>query len=264
MQRPGIFVDSTGKVLAWSLPGILSGARQVRATPYSYRAGTVAKRSRASGSKGKGSKPMVQWRTAPTFYQPGRKWPAGSWLATPGGYAVGHKTADYSPKPSASMRRVGSIAWCRDMRETSALFSAILRVAHPELYSAGRSSLLELSALERAEDPLPFWPSIFNTVQLLSNRESPFHRDTAGQPSWYDLLVTLGNYRRAELVLRNLGVQVAYKPGTIALLSSLVIHHGVRAVEPDRLCYSWFMSEALHKNLGVPTVPWMSLDVHQF
>lgn len=162
------------------------------------------------------------------------------------------------------MRHEGSLAWCRDMRETGALISAILRVAHPDLYTAGRSSLLRLSTSERVKDVLPFWPSIFNSVQLISNRESPFHRDTAGQPSWYDLLVTLGSYRRAELVLRNFGVQVAYKPGTIALLSSLVIHHGVRAVEPDRLCYSWFMSEALHSNLDVPSVPWMSVDVYPY
>ncbi len=45
------------------------------------------------GSKATASKPMVQWRTAPTFYQPGLDWPPGSWLGTPGGYAVGHKVS---------------------------------------------------------------------------------------------------------------------------------------------------------------------------
>lgn len=47
-----------------------------------------------------GSNPFLQWRIAQTFYYEGRDWPSGSWLASPGRYAVGHKV-----RPNAAPSR---------------------------------------------------------------------------------------------------------------------------------------------------------------
>ncbi|RDX41198.1 hypothetical protein OH76DRAFT_1365003, partial [Lentinus brumalis] len=120
--------------------------------------------------------------------------------------------------------------WGRRMKESGALLSAILRVVHPEMYAAGKASLSRMSADPSIAAALRTWPTVFNTVQIISNRATPFHRDTSGAPPWFDVLMTLGPYDRAELVLRNLGIQIAYKPGTIAPICSQLVHHGVREV----------------------------------
>lgn len=170
------------------------------------------------------------------------------------------QSADFLPAPSVSLRSPAAKQWCRDMRESGALLSAILRVAHPDLYDAGRASLARLSTIDGLGDGISEWPTVFNAVQLISNRETPYHRDTSGRAEWYDMLMSLGTYRRAALVLRNLGLQVAYKPGSMALLSGLTVHHGVAEVEPDRLCYAWYMADAVHGNFNIPDVSWMTID----
>ena len=144
------------------------------------------------------------------------------------------------------------------MKESGALLSAILRVTHPELFRAGLDSLRAAASREDSvQAALETWPTVFNAVQIICNRQSPWHRDSAGMPPWFDMLITLGSYKRATLVLRNLGVQVAYKPGSIALISSLLVHHGVAEVQPDRICYSWFMTQALHSNHMISSASWV-------
>ena len=143
------------------------------------------------------------------------------------------------------------------MRDSGALCSAILRVIHPELYRAGREALLRAAHEPLVRNAMEFWPSIFHSVHLIANRESTFHRDISGSPTWMELLVTLGTYDRATLVARNLGIQFAYSPGSIIALSSYLVHHGVAQVSSDRLCYAWFMNSDLTRNFNVPPVPWV-------
>ena len=148
------------------------------------------------------------------------------------------------------------------MRETGALCSAILRVVHPELYIAGREALVWAATLPAVSAALDTWPSVFAKLQIISNRQTPFHRDLSGEATWFELLISLGSYDRATMVLRNLGIEVAYTPGSAVALSSYLVHHGVSAVEPDRICYAWFMSRHLHDNHGLDNVEWMAEGVY--
>ena len=140
--------------------------------------------------------------------------------------------------------------------------SAVLFIAHPQLYRAGRESLQKMADHDAVSDALTVWPTMFNAVQLISNRETPFHRDTAGQATWYDLLATVGDYQWATMVLRNLGIQVAYQPGTVELVAAFLVHHGVAKVPPDRLCYAFFMTDAAHVNHDIAPLPWMTVDYY--
>ena len=145
------------------------------------------------------------------------------------------------------------------MVESGALFGAILRVAHPELYQAARTAAkLAAQAHPKVRLALEQWPTVFHAVLLICNRETPYHRDVSGNPAWFDLLASLGTYGQATLALRNLGMQIAYTPGSVVLLSGMLIHHGVAKVKPDRICYAWYMSEVLHENFGMNNVPWMT------
>ena len=150
--------------------------------------------------------------------------------------------------------------WGLQMKECGALLSAILHVTHPDLYEAGKMSPSRMCIHPTIAAALSTWPTVFNNVHVISNRVTPFHRDTSGIPSWYDLLMSVGPYNRAELVLQNIGVQIGYKPGTMAFICSQVVHHGVGQVDEDCICYSWFMAEAVHRNFEVPSVSWMRTD----
>ena len=170
------------------------------------------------------------------------------------------QTSAFKPAPSTKFRTRDARAWAVAIRESGALLSAILKIAHPGLYRAGRESLIAMSESPAISAALATWPAVFNSVQIISNRETPFHRDNTGEATWLDLLMTLGDYGEATIVLRNLGVQVAYTPGTVVLLSGYLVHHGVANVPPDRICYSWFMTHATHANHGVEEVSWMNAN----
>ena len=144
------------------------------------------------------------------------------------------------------------------MLESGALISAVLRVVHPELYAAGRDTLLLAATNPIIAAILEHWPTVFHGVQVVSNRETPYHRDVSGCPQWLDMLISLGTHQRTTLVARNLGMQIAYEPGTLVLLNGLLVHHGVAPSVPDRLCYAWWMSEALYSNHGGCPVGWPS------
>lgn len=166
----------------------------------------------------------------------------------------------FKPKPSRSYEGDGPHSWAHAMKESGVLISAILSVAHPALFRAGQAAMRTLAGVDTVSHALASWPTVFDKVHLICNRESPYHRDSSGLPTWYDLIMTLGSYRWGTLALRNLGVQVSYRPGTIALISAYLIHHGVGPVGPDWICYSWFMCKEVHQNHGVEDVPWMTLS----
>ena len=156
------------------------------------------------------------------------------------------------------MRSAAAEQWGHAMKESGALCSAILRVAHPEFYAAGRKAFERASAMPAVRDALGKWPSIFSAVEVISNRETPYHRDTSGFRTMMEFLITMGDYDLATLVVRNLGMQLVYKSGTGILLTIFVLHHGVASVPADRICYAWFTAEALLTNHDIPPIPWMT------
>lgn len=149
------------------------------------------------------------------------------------------------------------------MKNSGAFCSAILRVINPDQYWAGRMALMRARQdVKGVREALQSWPSIFGSVQVLSNRESPYHRDFSSYPSSMDLLVTLGTYDRLTFSVRNLGMQIAYRPGTAIVMSSFVVHHGVAEVDPDRVCYAWYMPKHLHQNYDISSCAWMTHDMY--
>ena len=160
------------------------------------------------------------------------------------------------------MEHDSTVQWCSAMEESGAFVSAILRVMHPEQYNAGLLSLQKACKFPEVEEALRIWPSIYHSVQVISNRETPYHRDTSADATWLDLLFSLGTYGKATFSARNLGFQMAYTTGTAVGLSSMMVHHGVAPVPPDRICYAWFMCHALHRNQGGGAVPWMCKELH--
>ncbi|KAG1801996.1 uncharacterized protein BJ212DRAFT_1220067, partial [Suillus subaureus] len=71
------------------------------------------------------------------------------------------------------------------------------------------------------------WPSTFSGIEVIVNRETPYHQDLGALPSVYDLLVSLGQDHQAMLDLHDLGAQLGYPPGTMVYISGKVLEHGM-------------------------------------
>jgi RNA polymerase subunit RPABC4/transcription elongation factor Spt4 len=168
---------------------------------------------------------------------------------------------------SASLKpnqeRKGGRRWLSEIGETLAFLSGVLRVMHPHQYALGRATMEQLIDREDLRDVLTLWPSIFNGLQAISNRECPIHRDHNTRCEWYDLLATIGPYRSAILEMPGLGLQFAYNAGTLVGLCGKMLRHGVSEADGERICLAQYMRENVQKRCGNTNVNWSRWDYYQ-
>lgn len=146
------------------------------------------------------------------------------------------------------------------MDHSSAIFSALLRVVHPDLFFMALNAMEEMARDPNLHDVVSVWNNVFNGASLISNRESPIHRDCNSKEHWYDLLATLGPYEDGVMEIPGAGVRLAYNSGTIVALAGRVLRHGVGAVKKDRVCFAYYMRENVHKRMGSMFASWSKED----
>lgn len=163
-------------------------------------------------------------------------------------------------------RRTGSRMWLSEMRDANVLLSALLMITHPNLYRIGRRSFLQMAVTtSESEDPiemqkvLAIWGSVFSALSVVSNRETPLHRDPSSAVQWCDILATVGDYTGATLELPGIGIGFDYRPGTVMAFSGRLLQHGVSKVKGDRLCLAYYMRDGVHERLGLEAPGWMTL-----
>ena len=169
----------------------------------------------------------------------------------------------FRPAPSADAKSARAHDWMVEFEESGGLLDGILAVEHPELYAAAQDLMAKLST---AHAPSMFlmqtWPTSFTSVQVISNRQTPWHRDLSSKPGWLDLLLSLGSYGQdAVLEVRTLGISLPYDSGTVASLTSKLLLHGVPKVGRDRLCYALYLNKTIFESLNVP-LPGMATSSH--
>ena len=144
--------------------------------------------------------------------------------------------------------------WLDAVSESNAILSIILAVIHPKLYDAGWNTLKRLrNTPERdPQNVVSRWASAFSGVAIISNRSTPPHRDGSSRHNWYDILATLGSYRRCDLELLGLGISLEYGPGMVVGLSGSMLEHVVPSFEGDRVCYAYFMRNNVHEWANIP------------
>ena len=122
--------------------------------------------------------------------------------------------------------------WANEMQESSALIGSILGVTHPELYKQGIEALTLLSREggKYVDNPdqlvraLKVWTSPFSALSVITNRNTPAHRDTKGRNEWLDFVVALGEDDSVGIMtFLGLGLSVGYNPGTIIGIAGKVI-----------------------------------------
>ncbi|KAG2737322.1 hypothetical protein P692DRAFT_20762067, partial [Suillus brevipes Sb2] len=98
---------------------------------------------------------------------------------------------------------------------------------------------------------LQYWASVFNTLSIISNRETPNHRDHLSMPECFDILTTAGNYSNARMSMPSLQLEFKYDPGCMIAFSGRIVRHGVHAVQGDRIAWAWYMRDSVHIYAGV-------------
>lgn len=148
------------------------------------------------------------------------------------------------------------------MVDTGGLLDGILAVAHPRLYAAAKEVQRRLcERVAEIREHVINWPTVYNAIQVMVNRETVHHRDTTTRPGWFDMCATVGSYgETAVMSFRNLGVCVPYDTGSVALVASRVVIHAVPRVPPDRIAYVFFMCDAVHKWLAVEDPGWTKVE----
>jgi RNA polymerase subunit RPABC4/transcription elongation factor Spt4 len=153
--------------------------------------------------------------------------------------------------------------WLKEIAESLAFFSAVLRVIHPELYALGQSTMERLAGRADLLEVLEIWSLVFNGLQAISNRECPIHRDTKSRSEWYDLLATIGPYRSAVFEIPGVGVRLAYPSGTVIGLCGRLLRHGVSAADGEHICIAQYMRENVQKRVGTMSAGWSRWDYYR-
>ena len=169
-----------------------------------------------------------------------------------------------SLKPATGMRD-----WLQEVVLFSALTGGLLRVMHPELYTAGIQALGLLAAapehVKEGDDVLAIlevWSSPFSSYSIISNRTTPVHRDNTSRPAWYDMLVTLGTYEDGIFGLPGVGLSFRYGPGSVVALCGKLLKHEVPEVKGDRVCFAFYMRDKVHDRLHIPAPGWMHVNYY--
>ena len=175
----------------------------------------------------------------------------------------------FRPRPSATLNKDHATprdTWIVDVQESSAILSAMLSIMHPELYAAG------LQAMKGMRDAAPTgshqrkvvdaWASVFTAVQVISQRETPEHRDNGSRATWYDILATIEGYRRVYLELPSIGLKMRYDPGSVVAIAGKILRHRVAKTGRWRICYAFFMRDKVHAALNVRAPHWMDIATY--
>ena len=123
---------------------------------------------------------------------------------------------------------------------------------HPEQYWAGLRAFTSLGEkaeskeLPKMSETLQYWASVFNSLSVICNRQTPNHRDHLSIPECFDILTTVGNYSNARMSMPSLQLEFRYDPGCMIAFSGRLVRHGVHAVEGDRIAWAWYMRDSVH------------------
>lgn len=159
------------------------------------------------------------------------------------------------------------LEWLQENEDFVALCGGLLAIMHPSLYARGREVFALLSERphlvrqpEFLYQALEAWQSPWSGLAIMANRRSVEHRDVNSRVSWYDLLVTMGDYEPLNLRLPGLGLELAYGSGTAVCLGGKLALHEVLPADGNRISFAWFMRDCVHNRIGFHGETWRKAD----
>ncbi|KAG2144056.1 hypothetical protein BD769DRAFT_1383075 [Suillus cothurnatus] len=188
IDKPATIVDVYGAIIAWYLPDALTNATQ-----------QLANKSR-----------VVQTKLRTSWYQ------------------QGHKNL-LDLEVSASLKGPSSEKILESIARPAAIASAALRVMHPEQYWAGLRAFASLGQkaegkeLPKMSETLQYWASVFNTLSIISNQQTPNHRDHLSIPECFNILTSVGSYSHAWMSMPSLQLEFGYNSGCMIAFSGRIV-----------------------------------------
>ncbi|KIN97558.1 hypothetical protein M404DRAFT_160058, partial [Pisolithus tinctorius Marx 270] len=124
--------------------------------------------------------------------------------------------------------------WLDSMAGLHAILSGALHIMHLKMYLHGLTAAVwqdkDMQAI------LPIWNSIYSSMSLMVNQNSPPHKDTNGQKVWLDTLLTVRRYAPLDFIVPELGMQFRYNSGTVLAMSGVALVHQVDGTDGDQAC----------------------------
>ncbi|KAG2033979.1 hypothetical protein BDR03DRAFT_984674 [Suillus americanus] len=235
---PATIIDASGAIIAWYLPDALTDATQKE---------MLAATEFLGPSLTKSVKADSNWQTNTQWFKQG----LDDVGLTPGcinfslaWFQQGHEHLS-DPEVPVSLKGPSSKSILKAIARPAAIATAALRVMHPEQYFAGMQAFsvlrekAESKELPKMSENLQYWASVFNTLTIISNQETPNHRDHLSIPECFDILPTAGNYSNACMSMPSLQLEFKYDPGCMIAFSRIIVRHGVHAVEGDQIAWVW-------------------------
>ncbi|KAG2353192.1 hypothetical protein BDR07DRAFT_1496741 [Suillus spraguei] len=150
VDKPATIIDVSGTIIAWYLQKEIRAATDL-----------LGPSLEKSGLENVGSTPGCINLSLAWFQQ-------------------GHENLS-DPEVSASLKGPSSENILKAIARPAAIASAALRVMHPQQYFAGLQALSHLrdkalsKELPQMPETLQYWASVFNSLSIISNRETPNH-----------------------------------------------------------------------------------------
>ncbi|KAG1720891.1 hypothetical protein EDB19DRAFT_1835752 [Suillus lakei] len=253
VEIPATILDASGAIIAWYLPDALTNATQIK---WCLQKEIWAASDLLAPMLEKSVKVDGNWRTTQGWFNPSSENDA----LTPGcinlslaWFQQGHEN-QLDPEVSASLKGASSEKILKAIVRPAAIATAALRVMHPEQYWAGLRAFTSLGEkaeskeLPKMSETLQYWASVFNSLSVICNRQTPNHRDHLLIPECFNILTTVGNYSNARMSMPSL--QLEFR----------LVRHGVHAVEGDRIAWAWYMRDSVHVYARVPSCGWARVN----
>ncbi|KAG2352191.1 hypothetical protein BDR07DRAFT_1384655 [Suillus spraguei] len=240
VDKPATIIDVSGTIIAWYLPDALTETTQKEIRAATDLLGPSLEKSvKADGN----------WRYNQEWFKQGSEnvgSTPGCINLSPAWFQQGHENLS-DPEVSASLKGPSSENILKAIARPAAIASAALRGYEPCHTSENKAVSKELPQMP---ETLQYWASVFNSLSIISNRETPNHRDHLSIPECFDILTTVGNYSNARMSMPSL--QLEFR----------IVRHGVDGGEGDRIAWAWYMRDSVHIYAGVPSCGWAMVEGH--
>lgn len=167
---------------------------------------------------------------------------------------------------AAELRKPTARLWLEAVQDHIAFLGAVLSVINPNQYNSGisaiegiRSNPEKVKKRDLLPDLLNIWTSPSLAMSLMSNRDSPYHRNNGGSYASMDMLVSVRNYKEGKFRAPGLGMDFWYSSGTVITFAGCVIRHGATS-DANRLCLSLYQKENVLLALDIPEPDWVHID----
>ncbi|KJA15668.1 hypothetical protein HYPSUDRAFT_148770, partial [Hypholoma sublateritium FD-334 SS-4] len=257
-REPCIITDQDGNIMLWYLPRAIALSTSIQGFD------NLQSLERSLRIKNK----SPSWRVKPDHFRSKPGWlKAGNVSLSPAWFQQAHENT-HQIEVSAELSKEDPFEWLALQVRTSAIIGGILSIVHPEQYAAGIQILRQLHAHPGAvkkghklAEILQVWSAPFNVVTVISNRETPFHRDNGADHTCFDILLALGEYQNGRLEFPGLGLRLKYDSGTVAAFSGRILQHGATC-GGNRACVVYHSKAKVMKHFGASNLSLVNVSLY--